>query len=570
MPKMNIPLHLSLTGRPLALYPAIIPELSQRLQASYNGRTAKITDRVLRRQAQQQSPVAAALPTSRIALADAPQPIRRESYLEVISIEGPLLNKAYMFGDMVCIDGYDRIEAAIACAVNDPACAGIFLDIDSPGGMVSGVFELSDKIGQMAKEKPILAYTSGLMCSAAYALVAQCTEIRCQMSAIVGSIGVIYARYDLTRANKKTGFKIDFIKSGEKKTWGHPDTQISPAEQAEEQAEIDKLAGWFFARVSAGRGIETKTVAGFEAGTFLGDDALKNKLVDANDDFAAALARLTELVQTPAPADPAATTQTLKSKADPVAAATPNPSPKGGDPSTKQEKPMSNLRNAASRATLAAVLGGLSLAMIGNANFAASAEFADDEITEAVEDETEDTVEGMEDDDVDAMNNDDEIDAMDDDEDVEALDDDEIEAAADDDKKPSARVAASRIANKVMADLSAKANTKPSRKKSAKKRANKSAHKSGDRMAIAKQILALPAAKGREAHARTLAFDTNMSVEEAKAALTTDKAKSGSPRLGQIQDPDIGTGGQAAGKTASLDQVLKARQAATRKKLGQD
>lgn len=563
-PKMNIPLHLSLTGRPLALYPAVIPELSHRLQSSYDGRTAKITDRILRREAKQPNPVAANLPTSRIALSDAPQPIRRESYIEVISIEGPLLNKAYMFGSTVCIDGYDRIEAALAEAVNDPACAGVLLDIDSPGGMVSGCFELSDKIGEMAKQKPILAFTSGLLCSAAYAIAAQCTEIHCQMSAMIGSIGVIYGRYDFTAANTKLGLKIDFIKSGEKKTWGHPDTQITDAELAEEQAEIDKLAGWFFDRVSAGRNIDTKTISGLEAGTFLGDDAVTNNLVDANGDFAAALSRLTELVQDPAPSDPApAPSSTKPQKSVPVAAATPT--------STKtKEIPMSNFKSAASRATLTAMLGGLAFAMIGNSPSFASSDVDDEDITEAVETETDEEVEALNDEEVDALNEDDEVDAMDEDEDIEALDEDEVEAEEnDEDKEPTALVAASRIANKVMADFTAKAAAKKSAKKASKKSARKNAG-GNDRMATAKKILALPAAKGREAHAQTLAFDTDMTVDEAKSALTADKAKTGSGRLSEIHDPNIGAGGQSGGKTASLDQVLKDHQAKNRKRIGQD
>src|SRR5208283_793154 len=51
-------------------------------------------------------------------------------------------------------------------AEEDPDVASILLDMDSPGGMFAGTAELGDRILQV--EKPIYAYTSGLMCSAAY------------------------------------------------------------------------------------------------------------------------------------------------------------------------------------------------------------------------------------------------------------------------------------------------------------------------------------------------------------------------------------------------------------------
>jgi protease-4 len=48
----------------------------------------------------------------------------------------------------------------------DPNCIGVVLDIDSGGGQVSGTPEFYDYIASF--KKPVVAYTDGLMCSAAY------------------------------------------------------------------------------------------------------------------------------------------------------------------------------------------------------------------------------------------------------------------------------------------------------------------------------------------------------------------------------------------------------------------
>ena len=225
-----LPKHLTLTGRPLLLMPSVLNELHARLENSYTPHTAKLADRLFRRaasaptppdQPNEQAPSRAL--ASRVPFAAMQSPsitAAPDPYFAHITIEGPLLNKAAMWGETVCVDGYDRIEADIAAAVNDPDCAGILLDIDSPGGMVNGCYELSDKIGAWAKDTPIIAHTSGLLCSAAYAIAAQCTEIHAALTATVGSIGVIYGRYDVTGAMEKEGVKIDFITSGDKKSWG--------------------------------------------------------------------------------------------------------------------------------------------------------------------------------------------------------------------------------------------------------------------------------------------------------------------------------------------------------------
>ena len=66
--------------------------------------------------------------------------------------------------DLECVE--ENLSAALA----DPMVAAVVLDIDSPGGTVSGVGEFARKIGLLstAAGKPVIAYASGQCCSAAY------------------------------------------------------------------------------------------------------------------------------------------------------------------------------------------------------------------------------------------------------------------------------------------------------------------------------------------------------------------------------------------------------------------
>ena len=571
----NIPLHLTLTGRPILLYPNVIPEMAGHLQNAYTERGSRLANRAFRRKAKKAKapePLAARAPATRLALADHGSANRREPFIEVVSISGPLLNKADYFGDMLCVDGYDRIEAEISRAIHDPDCQGVLLDIDSPGGMVSGCFELHDKIAEMAKTKPIVAFSAGMICSAAYSIAAACTEIHGQMSAIIGSIGVVYGRLDATAFNDKNGLKIDFIKSGEQKVWGNPETKMEDAELAAHQSEVMKLAGWFFDRVAAGRGLSVDAVSNFEAGVFLTDDAITNGLADSVTDFAGAISRLTELASPPSSEVSAESVSVDTPAADSKPSSKPSgvtapkaPAAAAAKPSTKnKETPMSKLTNARHRASLAVTTSALAFAMAGN--MAESENLNDETLKKAVEEETEETLDAMTDEDVAAMDGED-TEAMEDDEDITAMDDEEMKKVEDDEDSTTVdavKATASSVARRAVAKASAiAAPSAPAASKSddpvAAERARVSA------------IMGLPEAKGRESLAQTLATSEHGHSVDAARELLAASPKANARTFAPAQ-PKVGTGGGGAsgGKATAFDAAQKASAAAMRKRVGQN
>jgi signal peptide peptidase sppA, 36K type len=88
-----------------------------------------------------------------------------------------------------------------------PNVSAIILDIDSGGGMISGTAELFSII--QSCQKPIIAFTSGYMCSAAYWIASACDKIICSPFAdYIGSIGTMLQMQDLSKLFEKFG--IDF------------------------------------------------------------------------------------------------------------------------------------------------------------------------------------------------------------------------------------------------------------------------------------------------------------------------------------------------------------------------
>ncbi|MRX40589.1 hypothetical protein GJU43_14975 [Flavobacterium sp. LC2016-23] len=90
---------------------------------------------------------------------------------------------------------------------NDPFCKGVVLDIDSGGGQVSGTPEFYDFIREYSK--PVVAYTDGLMCSAAYYIGSAADHVIANKRADhIGSIGTMIYFIDFTGWYEKEGAKV--------------------------------------------------------------------------------------------------------------------------------------------------------------------------------------------------------------------------------------------------------------------------------------------------------------------------------------------------------------------------
>lgn len=209
-----------------------------------------------------------------LVVAAASDAFELEGDAAVVRITGPLVHH-----NSWCFDSYEAIEGRIRAAC-ESAASRVILKIDSPGGDVSGCFELARTIRGLAEKKPIIAFADGMMASAAYALGCACTSVYASATSMVGSIGVIEAMVDVTAQDAAMGMRFVFARSGERKGDGNPHLPISKGAEAAMQSHVDGLASLFFALVSEMRGVDASAVEGLQAGIFLAGDALGNRLID--------------------------------------------------------------------------------------------------------------------------------------------------------------------------------------------------------------------------------------------------------------------------------------------------
>ena len=199
----------------------------------------------------------------------------------VIPVSGCLVHGAgYGFSGMAETP-YATIRSAFAAALDADDVDAIALHIDSPGGEVSGCADLADAIYAARGIKPVHAIVDDLAASAAYWIASAADRIVLSRTGMVGSIGVIAFHTDITRALDSAGITVTTLQYGARKSDGAPTTPMTSAARQRMQADIDTMGDLFVATVARNRGIRARDVRGFEAGTFLGRDAVRAGLADA-------------------------------------------------------------------------------------------------------------------------------------------------------------------------------------------------------------------------------------------------------------------------------------------------
>lgn len=175
----------------------------------------------------------------------------------------------------------EQIQKNLEAALADDSVRMIALDVDSPGGSVDGIHELSSAIYESRKKKKIYAYANGQMCSAAYYIGSAAEKIFCTASSEVGSIGVYATVADWTHRNHEEGVTMHVIRAGSEKAAGHPDRPFTEDDRRLVQEEVNSYYELFIESVARNRGISTEDAKKIGTGrVWIGKKALEVGLVD--------------------------------------------------------------------------------------------------------------------------------------------------------------------------------------------------------------------------------------------------------------------------------------------------
>lgn len=220
-------------------------------------------------------------------------PMRYAGDIAVIDVQGLLTKRRGMVQWYYGNFSTQEIAAALAEAVGSPNVSGVMLRIDSPGGTVDGLAELTDAVWAARKAKPVMAVVNGLAASAAYRVASQAHAIVAGRGDLIGSVGTISVMYDMSRMAEKDGVEAVVFSTGFMKGAGVPGAPITDEQRAELQRVVDRMQQDFEADLRRGRGMTEAQVRKIATGQiWQAEDAIGLRLIDRVGGQADAMAEI--------------------------------------------------------------------------------------------------------------------------------------------------------------------------------------------------------------------------------------------------------------------------------------
>jgi len=198
----------------------------------------------------------------------------------LIPVHGTLVQKLGTMQPYSGMTGYDGLRANLSMALEDEQVKAIAFDIDSPGGEVAGCFDFADAIYRSRGIKPMWSILSESAYSAAYAIASATDRICVPRTGGVGSVGVICAHIDMSKALDKEGMTVTVIHYGEHKADGSEYKPLSSGALSRFQKDVDAMGDLFVKTVARNRGLSFEQVKNTEASTFMGADGVRVGFAD--------------------------------------------------------------------------------------------------------------------------------------------------------------------------------------------------------------------------------------------------------------------------------------------------
>jgi protease-4 len=195
---------------------------------------------------------------------------------------------------------------------NDDDVKAVVLRINSPGGSAYASEQIWHSIMNLKTKKPVVVSMGGYAASGGYYISCPANYIIAEPTTITGSIGIFGMFPDFSGLlTEKLGVKFDEVKTNKHAAFGTMARPFNAEEMALLEKYIDRGYNLFRKRVADGRKQSIEQIEEIAQGrVWLGNDALKIKLVDEIGGMdkaiakAAQLAKLSEYHTTDYPEEP--------------------------------------------------------------------------------------------------------------------------------------------------------------------------------------------------------------------------------------------------------------------------
>lgn len=210
----------------------------------------------------------------------------------ILHVAGPIFRHAGLMTELSGATAVADLAMDLQLALDDSRVQAILLDVDSPGGEVTGIPEMAAALQAARQRKPMIAHVGGGALSAGYWLAAAAGEVWVSPVANLGSLGAIVGITDTSERDARSGVRrVEFVSSQTPNKRPNPNT---PDGRASFQAMADSLAAEFLGAVAQMRGMSEEALleATRGGGIILGRAAVQAGMADRLGDFEGVMAEL--------------------------------------------------------------------------------------------------------------------------------------------------------------------------------------------------------------------------------------------------------------------------------------
>ena len=226
------------------------------------------------------------------------------------SSEGDEIAVYYAVGDIV--DGQTQglmssgpvIDAQVVCKdleklTKDDDVKAVVLRVNSGGGSAYASEQIWHSVEVLKAKKPVVVSMGGLAASGGYYISCGSNWIVAEPTTLTGSIGIFGMFPDASGLLKeKLGVKFDEVKTNKNSNFGTMSRPFTEEEMNYLNTYIDRGYNLFRSRVATGRKMSVDAVEKIAQGrVWLGQDGLKNKLVDELGGLDVAVAKAAKLAK---------------------------------------------------------------------------------------------------------------------------------------------------------------------------------------------------------------------------------------------------------------------------------
>ena len=203
-----------------------------------------------------------------------------------ITSQGPVINAQVVCKDLEKLADNDDVKAVV-------------LRVNSGGGSAYASEQIWHQVEMLKKKKPVVVSMGGMAASGGYYISAGSNWIVAEPTTLTGSIGIFGMFPDMSGLLKdKLGVRFDEVKTNKNSNFGTIARPFNEEEMGYLNTYIDRGYKLFRKRVADGRKLSVEDVEKVAQGrVWLGQDALKIKLVDQLGGLDAAVAKAAKLAK---------------------------------------------------------------------------------------------------------------------------------------------------------------------------------------------------------------------------------------------------------------------------------